>query len=169
MSEEEGFDAAVEDEAFFSSSSSSLAFLRRSANDLFPPEANDPKPPPFSEKALNALEAAADGVVEGVVGVPKADFPNADGLPNDEGDPKADFFSGVLTDLRADDTPKAGFEEASAALGVLGEEANADTGLPNALVVGVLGGLKKGDDDAVTVPKAPNAPEPDCTGPNPVG
>ena len=105
-----------------------------------------------------------------MVVVPNAGFPNADGLPNAEGEPKADFFSGVLP--RAIVAPKAGFVVPSPdalGVGVLGAEENADTVPPNALVVGVLGGLKNGDAVVEALLKAPNAPEPDCMGPKPVG
>ena len=147
----------------------SFSFRRRSLNDLPPPELNELKPVGVV-KALKALLAAEGGVAGGVVVVPNTGFPNADGLPNADGEPKADFFSGVLP--RAIVAPKAGFAVPSPdalGVGVLGADENADTAPPNALVVGVLGGLKKGDVVVEALLKAPNAPEPDCMGPKPVG
>lgn len=152
----------------------SVPDLSRSPNDLLPPVANEANPPdpPDPAKALNALFTAAGGVVGGVEAVPKADVPNLEVLPTVDGDPNADFFSGVaLADPRADVEPNAGLLEPSTfAFGVEGVEEKADEGLPKALPVGVLGGLRKGEDVDTALPNAPpNAPVPALPLPKPVG
>ena len=137
-----------------------------SPNDFFSPvPANAPKPPP-PEKLVKPLALAL------LLPRPaKADCPNGDD-PREEDAPNADLTS-VVFELSAglpktEGAPKIGFV---AGVGVAGDEgvpvsAGGVLVPPKTLVVGVLGGLKKGELDGVVEPKAP---KPGVNFPNPSG
>lgn len=151
---------------FEASLAASVSVRNRSLNDFFSPVANAPKPPPPA-KLLKPLALALL-----LPSAAKADFPKVDEDPKLEDAPNSVPLGLVVVEAPREEgapntevAPNTGFDEPAIGVPVAkGEEESAEGVLLNAPMVGVFGGLKKGESDGVV---APNAPKPDWSLPKP--